>query len=301
MLDATDEINYAAHGGRLQAAEPTGAGRQRPRRRLLPPPHARTRCRLGPGPRPGRWHLWNRRWDKLTSTSAPTGRRLVDRGPSVRSSARAGAAHEPTAKPTSTSSSPASPKHAGGRTDLLIRACRERRIERSRADRAAACSPHGRAGRPIQFEDRDPRQQRRKKRTARLKSAVVGAPSGPARWCVGSSWSRSASWRCARWPRRCPRAGADPQVPSERFGRDPLRCAAPVSLWQIEIASSARGLTWRRGRGWALKKLVVLSLQVALVSLQLVTERDGAAGVPASLVFSPSAVVLLRVLQSQGG
>ncbi len=49
--------------------------------------------------------------------------------------------------------------------------------------------------------------------------------------------------------------------------------------------------------GSALKKLCVLSLDVALFLLQLVTERDGAYGAPASLVFTRSEAVFLRVLQ----
>ncbi len=52
-------------------------------------------------------------------------------------------------------------------------------------------------------------------------------------------------------------------------------------------------------RGESLKKLCILSLHVALVQLQLVTERSGEAGVEASLVFSESALLFLGVLQSE--
>jgi exonuclease VII small subunit len=50
-------------------------------------------------------------------------------------------------------------------------------------------------------------------------------------------------------------------------------------------------------RGSALKKLCIMSLQVALVQLQLVTGR--ASAVDASLVWTSEAVVFLKVLQTQ--
>ena len=48
-----------------------------------------------------------------------------------------------------------------------------------------------------------------------------------------------------------------------------------------------------------MKKLCMLSLQVALVQLQVVTERAGEAAVAASLVFRESALVFLGVLASE--
>ena len=48
-----------------------------------------------------------------------------------------------------------------------------------------------------------------------------------------------------------------------------------------------------------MKKLCIMSLHVALVQLQLVTERSGSAAVAASLVFSESALIFLGVLESE--
>ncbi len=51
--------------------------------------------------------------------------------------------------------------------------------------------------------------------------------------------------------------------------------------------------------GAALKKLCVLSLEVALALLQLVTERDGDYGAAASVVFTAEEAVFLSVLQGR--
>ena len=52
-------------------------------------------------------------------------------------------------------------------------------------------------------------------------------------------------------------------------------------------------------RGEALKKLCVFGLHVALVQLQLVTEREGEAGASASLVWSAEAEAFMRMLQGK--
>ncbi len=75
--------------------------------------------------------------------------------------------------------------------------------------------------------------------------------------------------------------------------------------WQIEqlfrlLKSESLELeSSQLAHGLALKKLCIMSLHVALVQLQLVTERSGSAAVAASLVFSESALIFLGVLQSQ--
>jgi len=51
--------------------------------------------------------------------------------------------------------------------------------------------------------------------------------------------------------------------------------------------------------GAGLKKLTVLSLSVALGVLQLVSERDGGYGAPASILFTAEEEALLRVLQGR--
>ena len=51
--------------------------------------------------------------------------------------------------------------------------------------------------------------------------------------------------------------------------------------------------------GAALKKLCILSLQVALVQLQLVMAREGHPRLEASLVWAPTAILFLGVLQKQ--
>jgi hypothetical protein len=75
--------------------------------------------------------------------------------------------------------------------------------------------------------------------------------------------------------------------------------------WQIEqlfrlLKSESLELeSSQLAHGLALKKLCIMSLHVALVQLQLVTERSGSASVAASLVFRDSALIFLGVLQSE--
>ena len=85
---------------------------------------------------------------------------------------------------------------------------------------------------------------------------------------------------------------------TDRLLQDALADRAVVSLVENrEYRPEAAQLE----RGEALKKLCVFGLHVALVQLQLVTEREGEAGASASLVWSAEAEAFICSKVSSNG
>ena len=332
LIQDTTEINYAAHGGRLQATDPDlgPVGNNQDVGFFLHPTlalDADSGLALGLAD----VHLWNRRWDKLDKHERAYRQQPIERKESYRwiEAAEHAVGRTTQARQRTIIADREADIYdlfcrlPAERTDLLIRACRERRIDvlaTGAEPQRCLLSEHlaslERAGQ-IEIEIRG--NNGRKKRTARLavrfssvrlrrpaalaSSPGVGAPEtvevrvvevgevaatvpegeAPIRWCLLTTH------------------------PVETLS-DALRLVSYYKKrWQIEQLFrllKSEGLDVEASqlrRGSALKKLVVLSLQVALVSSQLVTERDGSAGAPASLVFSRSAMAFLRVLQPQLG
>ena len=320
-IQDTTEINYTAHSGRLKAADPElgPLNNDRDVGFFLHPSlvlDAASGFALGFAD----VHLWNRQWDKLDKHERAYKKLPIEQKESFRwieAAQQAKRQLHKAAQVTLIADREADiyqlfSRLADARMALLIRSRGERRIRVGGAEGLLSEHLSGLdwAG---QIEVKIRGSNRRKKRRARLQVRfarvellrpaglkdepveAVGVyaievleraetvPKGeePIRWCLYTTHRVETL--------------AEALVVVGYYRR----------RWQIEqlfrllksesLEVEASQLT----RGSALKKLSLMSLQVALVHLQLVTERAGGAGVAASLVFSPSALVFLGVLQSQ--
>ena len=326
LIEDTTEINLAAHSGRLKASDPHlgPVGNNQDVGFFLHPSlvlDADSGFALGFAD----VHLWNRSWDKPSKQARNYRRLPIEEKESYRwieATQRTKGCLRKAAKVTLVADREADIYQCFSRlpdekTDLLIRACRERCVEVAASGnetRRCLLSEHlarlesageigitirGNNGRKKRLARLDVRfsevvlrrPQRLKQESVRSVALSVvevveraeTVPSGeePIRWCLLTTHEiqtladalHMVSYYKARW-----------QI--EQLFRLLKSESLEVEASQLE-------------RGAAMKKLVVMSLQVALVQLQLVEERDGAAGAASSLVFSASAVVFLGILVRQ--
>ena len=324
-IQDTTEINYTAHSGRLKASDPDlgPVNNDRDVGFFLHPSlvlEAESGFALGFALGFADVHLWNRRWDTLDKHARAYKSLPIEQKESFRwieAAQQAKLQVHKAAQVTLIADREADiyqlfSRLADARMALLIRSRRERRIrvEGTEGLLSEYLSGLDWAG-EIEIKIRG--TNRRKKPRARLRVRfarvellrpaglkhepveAVGVyavevveraetvPKGeePIRWCLYTTHRVETlaealvlvGYYCRRW-----------QI--EQL----FRLLKSESL-QVESSPLARGA--------ALKKLCMLSLEVALVQLQLVTERAGRAGVDAALVFSPSAQVFLGVLASE--
>ena len=320
-IQDTTEINYNAHSGRLKARDPDlgPVNNDRDVGFFLHPSlvlDANSGFALGFAD----VHLWNRSWDKLDKHQRDYKRLPIEQKESFRwiEAAQQAKRHlKQAAQVTLIADREADiyqlfSRLADAQMQLLIRSRGERRIGVDGAEDLLSEHLAGLdwAG-EIQIKIRG--TNRRKKRRARLglrytrvdllrpaplkdepvesvrvyavevveRSETVPSTEEPIRWCLLTTHSiatlsdalEMVGYYCRRW-----------QI--EQLFR-------LLKSESLEVESS------QLARGSSLKKLCLMSLHVALVQLQLVTERAGGAAVEASLVFSGSAAVFLRVLQTQ--
>ena len=320
-IQDTTEVNYTAHSGRLKASDPElgPLSNDRDVGFFLHPSlvlDAASGFALGFAD----VHLWNRQWDKLDKHQRHYKSLPIEQKESFRwieAAQQAKLQLNKAAQVTLIADREADiyqlfSRLPDTRMELLIRSRGERRIRVGGAEGLLSEHLSGLdwAG-EIKIKIRG--NNRRKKRRARLqvrfsrvallrpssakdepveavgvyvvevveRAETVPSTEEPIRWCLYTTHRvetladalAMVGYYCRRW-----------QI--EQLFR-------LLKSESLELESS------QLERGAALKKLCIMSLQVALVQLQLVTERAGSAAVEASLVFSGSAQVFLGVLQSQ--
>ena len=320
-IQDTTEINYAAHSGRLKARDLDlgPVSNDRDVGFFLHPSlvlEASSGFALGFAD----VHLWNRRWDKLDKHARDYKSLPIEQKESFRwieAAQQAKLQLRKAAQVTLIADREADiyqlfSRLADARMELLIRSRGERRIRVEGAEDLLSehLSRLGWAG-EIAIKIRG--GHRRKKRRARLRvrfapvellrpsglkeepveavavyavevverAETVPSSEAPIRWCLYTTHRVETlaealvlvGYYCRRW-----------QI--EQLFRLLKSESLELEASQLE-------------RGSSLKRLCMMSLQVALVQLQLVTERAGRGAVDASLVFSPSALVFLGVLQAQ--
>lgn len=320
-IQDTTEVNYTAHSGRLKASD-TELGplsNERDVGFFLHPSlvlEAASGFALGFAD----VHLWNRSWDKLDKHERDYQRLPIEEKESYRwieAAKQAKLTLHKAKQVTLIADREADiyqlfSRLADAQLHLLIRSRGERRI---RVDGAEGLLSEHLSGldwageMTIKIRGNNGRKKRRARlqvrfarvellRPARLKQEPVAAVGVYAIEVVESSESVPQGEEPIRW---CLYTTHRVETLAEALVVVGYYCRR----WQIEQlfrllkSESLEVESSQLASGSALKRLCMLSLQVALVQLQLVTERAGEAGVQASLVFSRSAVVFLGVLQSQ--
>ncbi len=320
-LQDTSEVNYNAHAGRLKASDPElgPVTNGRDVGFFLHPSlvlDAQTGFALGYAD----IYLWNRRWHQPDKHERHYKSLPIEQKESYRwiaaslrtKAALAEAAHRTIIADREGDIFEEFATVPDDQTDVLIRSRCDRRIETEAGGgllyayvAALSCQGHF----ELKIKGRPGRRARRAQLDVRFGAVSLQKPqtgvhaaSLPAQVQVWAIEIRES-------PKTVPK-GEEPilwrLLTTHRV--ETLEQALQIALWyswrwwieQLFRLLKSEGLRLESSqleRGSALKKLCVLSLEVALALLQLVTERDGDYGAPVSVVFTAKEAVFLSVLQ----
>jgi len=320
-IQDTSEINYSAHAGRLKASdvELGPLAKSRDVGFFLHPSlvlDAQTGFALGYGD----IHLWNRRWHQADKHQRRYKSLPIEQKESYRwiaaslrtKAALTGAAHRTIIADREGDIFEEFATVPDAQTDVLIRSRCDRRIETEAGSAllygyVAALPLQGRFD--LKIKQRPGRRARQACLEVRFGAVSVQRPQTGVHATDVPEQVRLWAVELRESSETVPE-GEEPilwrLLTTHRVAV--LEAALEVALWyswrwwieQLFRLLKSEGLALESSQlqtGSALKKLCVLSLEVALVLLQLVTERDGDYGAPASMVFTASEEEMLRVLQ----